>query len=78
LGRRRLATGERGESPARTIVAFTEATSQVMDKLPKAVYCDVVTPVTTWRTGGKRPTPARIISVGRRASGYGGQSSDQV
>jgi hypothetical protein len=59
-------------------VAFTGATSQAMDKLPKAVYCDVVTPLTMWRTSGKRPTPERIISAARRASGYGGQSSDQV
>jgi hypothetical protein len=34
---------ERGEiTGASTIVAFTRALSQAMNKLPKAVYCDVV------------------------------------
>jgi hypothetical protein len=54
-----MAIRERGESPAQTIVAFTGATSQAMDKLPKAVYCDVVTLLNMWRPGGKRQTPAR-------------------
>jgi hypothetical protein len=61
------------ESPWRSTVAFTEALSQAMDRLPTVVYSDVVTPQITWRTSGKQPTPARIISAGRRASGYGGQ-----
>jgi hypothetical protein len=54
-------------------VAFTGALSKAMDRLPTAVYCDVVTPLITWCMGGKRQSPARIISAGRRASGYGGQ-----
>jgi hypothetical protein len=34
---------ERGEvTGASAIVAFTGALSQAMNKLPKAVYCDVV------------------------------------
>jgi hypothetical protein len=61
------------ESPELSIVAFTGALSQAMDRLPKVVYCDVVTPLIMWRTGGKRPTWARIISAGRRESCYGGQ-----
>jgi hypothetical protein len=40
-------------------VAFTGATSQAMDRLPKAVYYDVVTLLSTWHSGGKRQTPAR-------------------
>jgi hypothetical protein len=40
--RRKLAAGERAESPEPHNVAFTEGVSQVMNKLPKAVYCDVV------------------------------------
>jgi hypothetical protein len=40
-------------------VAFTGAMSQAMDKLPKAVYCDVVSLLSTWRLGDKRQTPAR-------------------
>jgi hypothetical protein len=61
------------ESLQRSTMAFTEALSPVMDRLPTVVYCDVVTPQTMWCTNGKRPTPARIILVSRRASGYGGQ-----
>jgi hypothetical protein len=47
--------------------------SQAMDRLPTAVYCDVVTLMNTWCPGGKRQTPAWVISTGRRASGYSGQ-----
>jgi hypothetical protein len=47
--------------------------SQAMDRLPTAVYCDVVTLLNMWRPGGKRQTPARVISTGRGASGYDGQ-----
>jgi hypothetical protein len=61
------------ESPWCSTVAFTEALSPAMDRLPTMVYCDVVTPQITWRTSGKQPTPTRIILVSRRASGYGGQ-----
>jgi hypothetical protein len=32
------------ESQRRSTMAFTEALSQVMDRLPMVVYCDVVTP----------------------------------
>jgi hypothetical protein len=38
-----------------------------------AVYCDVVTLLNMWCLGGKRQTPARVISTGRGASGYDGQ-----
>jgi hypothetical protein len=62
-----------GESPAWTIMAFTEAVSQAMDGLPTAVYSDAVTLLSRWRPGGKRQTPARVILIGCRASGYGGQ-----
>ena len=45
---------EKGEeSPELSIMAFTGALSQAMDRLPIAVYCDVVTPLITWRMGGK-------------------------
>jgi hypothetical protein len=50
----------------------------VMDELTIMVHCDVLKLLGTWRTGGKRPTPARIITADRRASGYGEQSSDRV
>jgi hypothetical protein len=40
--RKKLAPGERDESPKLHNVAFTGAVSQAMNKLPKAVYCDVV------------------------------------
>jgi hypothetical protein len=54
-------------------VAFTGAMSQAMDRLPTAIYCDVVTLLNMWRLGVKRQTPSRVISTGRRASGYGSQ-----
>jgi hypothetical protein len=50
---------ERGESPARTTVAFTGATSQAMDRLPTIIYCDVVALLSTWRSYERRRTPAR-------------------
>jgi hypothetical protein len=37
-----------GESPTRTIMAFTGAVSQAMDSLPTTVYCDVVTLLSMW------------------------------
>jgi hypothetical protein len=37
-----LADGEKDESPESHNVAFTGAVSQAMNKLSKAVYCDVV------------------------------------
>jgi hypothetical protein len=66
------------ESPRRSTVAFTEALLPATDMLPIMVYCDVVTPQITWRTSSKRPTLARVILAGRRASGYNEQSSDWV
>jgi hypothetical protein len=38
-----LATGERGSSLARVIVAFTRASTQRTDRLSIATYSDVVT-----------------------------------
>jgi hypothetical protein len=58
-----------GESPPRTIMAFTGAMSQVMDRLPKAVYCDVVTLLSLWHPGGKRQTPARSSGPAARQVG---------
>jgi hypothetical protein len=70
---------ERGEvTSASAIVAFTVAKPPMMDGLPTTVHCNVVKLLGTWRTGGGRPTPARIITVGHRASGYGEPSSDRV
>jgi hypothetical protein len=37
-----LAAGEKDKSPEPHNVAFTGAVSQAMNKLSKAVYCDVV------------------------------------
>jgi hypothetical protein len=48
-----------GESPVRATVAFIGATSQAMDKLSMAVYCDVVTLLCMWHPGDKRQTPTR-------------------
>jgi hypothetical protein len=59
-------------------VAFTEARLPAKDELRISVHCNVVMLIGTWRMGGKRPTPARIILVGRRTSGYGEPSSDLV
>jgi hypothetical protein len=59
-----------GESPAQVIVAFTVAKPPVMDGLTAMVHCDVLKLLGMWRTDGKRPTPQRIISSGRRPSGY--------
>jgi hypothetical protein len=73
-----LAAGERGNALAQVIVAFTVAKPPVMDGLTTMVHCDVLKLLGTWRTGGKRPTPARINTVGRTASGYGEPSSDWV
>jgi hypothetical protein len=70
---------ERGEvTGASAIVAFIVAKPPAMDELPTTVHCDVVMLLGTWRTDGKRPTPARIVSVSRRSSGYGEPFSDRV
>jgi hypothetical protein len=42
------------------------------------IHCDVVQHLSTWRTGGKRPTAARPIPTDRRASGYGELSRDRA
>jgi hypothetical protein len=70
---------ERGEvTGTSVIVDFTMAKPPAMDGLTTMVHCDVLQLLSTWRTGGKWPTPARIISVSRRPSGYGELSSDRV
>jgi hypothetical protein len=63
---------------ASVIVAFTVAKPPAMDGLPTTVHCNVVKVLGMWRTGGMRPTPARIITAGHRTSGYGEPSSDRV
>jgi hypothetical protein len=68
----------RGNVLARVIVAFTVAKPPAMDGLATMVHCDVLKLLGTWRTVGKRPTPTRIISAGRRPSGYGEPTSDRV
>jgi hypothetical protein len=73
-----MAARERGNALARVIMAFTVAKPPTMDGLPTTVHCNVVKLLGTWHTDGKRPTPARSISVGRRPSGYGELSSDRV
>jgi hypothetical protein len=73
FGEDTLAAGERGRSLARVTVAFTGATTQMIDRPSIVTYGDVVTLLIMWHTGGKRPTPARIISAGHRVSGYDGQ-----
>jgi hypothetical protein len=70
---------ERGKvTGASVIVAFIMAKLSAMDGLTTMVHCDVLKLLGKWRIGGKRPTPARIISVGRKPSGYGELSSDRV
>jgi hypothetical protein len=70
---------KRGEiTSASVIVAFTVAKPPAMDRLTTMVHCDALKLLGTWRTGGKRPTPAGIITAGHRASGYGEPSSDRV
>jgi hypothetical protein len=59
-----------GESPPQVIVGFTVAKPPAMDGLTTMVQFDVLKLMGTWRTNGKRTTPARIISAGRRPSGY--------
>jgi hypothetical protein len=76
--RRRTGGRREGKSPGSTNVAFTEARLSAKDGLPIAVHCDVVMLLGTWRTDGKRPTLARIVSAGRRTCGYGEPSSDRV
>jgi hypothetical protein len=73
-----VVTGERGNVLARAIVAFTVAKPPVMDVLATMVHCDVLKLLGTWCTVGKRPMPARIISAGRRPSGYGEPTSDRL
>jgi hypothetical protein len=53
----------------RAVVAFTRAVSQAMNKLPKAIYCDVVTLLITWHPGGKRQTPTKSSGPAARQVG---------
>jgi hypothetical protein len=70
---------DRGEvTSASTIMAFTVAKPPTMDGLPTTVHCNMVKLLGMWRTGGRQPTPARIIMIGHRASGYGEPFSDRV
>jgi hypothetical protein len=73
-----LAAGERRNVLARVIVAFTMLRPPAMDKLASTVYCDVLQLIGMWRKVGKRLTPTRAISAGRRSSGYGEPASDRV
>jgi hypothetical protein len=73
-----LAAGERGNVVMRVIVAITMARPPAMDGLAKRVHCDVLNLPGTWRMIGKRPTPAKIIPVGRRPIGYGELNSDRL
>jgi hypothetical protein len=59
-------------------VAFKVARPPAVDGLTAMVHCDVLKLLGTWRTVGNWPTPMRVISVGRRPSGYGEPTSDQV
>jgi hypothetical protein len=57
---------ERGEvTSASAIVAFTVAKPPVMDGIATRVHYDVLNLPGTWRTIGKRPTPAKIIPASR-------------
>jgi hypothetical protein len=70
---------ERGKvTGVSAIVAFTVARPPAMDGLTAMVHCDVLKLLGTWHTVGKRPTPARVISAGRRPSEYGEPTSDRV
>ena len=70
---------ERGEvTGASAIVAFIVAKPPAMDELPTMVHYNVVKLLGMWRTGGRQPTPVRIITTGHRACGYGEPSSDRV
>jgi hypothetical protein len=73
-----LAAGESGNVLVRLIVAVTVARPPAMDRLTAMVHCDVLKLLGMWHTVGKRPTPARVILVGRRPSGYGEPTSDRV
>jgi hypothetical protein len=55
----------------RAVVAFTGVVSQAMNKLPKAVYCDVVKHRGTWHSRGRRQTPARLPGPAARQVGTG-------
>jgi hypothetical protein len=74
-----LVAGERRScAGAGDTVAFTMPRPPTMNKHAKAIHCDMVFRLSTWSTCDKRPTPARLIPTGRRASGYGEFNSDRV
>jgi hypothetical protein len=60
------------------LVAFTMAALRRSPGMHDVIHCDVVLRLSTWRTGGKRPTTARFIPTDRQASGYGEPSRDQA
>jgi hypothetical protein len=63
IWRRRAVDRREGKSPGSANMAFTEARLPAMDGLPIAVHCDVLMLLGTWRMGGRRPMPARDISL---------------
>jgi hypothetical protein len=50
----------------------------VTNELAKAIHCDVVLRLVTWRTIGKRLTPVKIIPASRSPCGYGELNSDRA
>jgi hypothetical protein len=73
-----LAAGERGSYWRERYHGFHHGEPPVMDRLTTTVDCNVLKLLGTWRTDGKWPTPAKIISADRRRSGYGEPPSDRV
>jgi hypothetical protein len=83
-GRWRVNLGWRGGGRRRKghwrtrLVTFTMAALRRSPGMHDAIHCDVVLRLSTWRTGCKRPTAARLIPTDRRASGYGELSRDRA
>jgi hypothetical protein len=73
-----LAAGERGSYWRKGFVAFTVARPPAMNGHAKAIHCDVVLCLGTWRAVCKRPTPARTISAESSPSGYDELTVDRV
>jgi hypothetical protein len=63
---------------ASKFVAFTMASSRVMDRLATPVHCDVLSFQDAWRMIVKRLTPVRIIPASRSPSGYGGHIGERA